>query len=206
MIKEQVKKFIPYIGISVLAFVIGRYTMTTSTIKEAETKYKKTLAESIVSIDREYNQYLSEQTEQIKKDYDLRIKKLTQTSKVTVINKDGTTTITEKTKTKEDQNSKSSEVINSNKTDKKTELATTESAKSTLNTETKTSKETIKTTSTAQWRLYSIIEIVDFTGERVVGYGAGIMYDIGPFNVGTLGIYAPSNTNKSIGLTLGITL
>jgi hypothetical protein len=178
--------------------------MTSSVTKESESKYEKLLSEYQASSKLSYEQKLLAETETIKKDYETKLSKITETSKTTVISKDGTTTITENTKTKEDKTSKSSETADTKKTDSSTKIDTADSEKYKQEKVTETVKEIVKITPPRSFRAYGIAEIDDVTGEKVLTYGAGIMYDIGPINVGTLGTYAPTTTKKGVGITLGI--
>lgn len=192
------------VGSLALAFLTGRYTMRGSVTKELETKYERLYSEYQSSTKLSFETKLAEEVASVKSDYETKLNKITETTKTTVISKDGTTTITENTKTKEDRTSKSSESSESKRSDVTTKVDTSDDRSSKQEKVTETVKEIVKITSPRSFRAYGLVEINDIANEKFLVYGAGIMYDIGPVNVGTLGTYSPLTHEKSAGITLGV--
>ena len=204
----KVREIGPYVlAASLFFFLLGKYTATITVSKDYESKYAEAVQKVEETTKSQYQQQLSSQIVQIKAEYEAKIAKITDTSKVTVIAKDGTTTITEKTKVAEN-----TEVKTNTDSSKKTDTAdTTQVASKTTNTDTKTvnseKKEVTTTTAAAKFRFYgmAVTEVYHDTDFKM-SYGSGVMYDVLFANVGVLGIYTPTTGSTSVGFTLGISL
>lgn len=209
MISLPKELLVKYGSVAVLisvAFLAGRYTTKSSITKEIETQYQQRLSEQEQVVQNAYEQRLLIATIAIKSEYDSKIAKNIETTKVTVTNKDGSSVVTEKTKTQENSQS-----IVSTNTDIKTDSSSTASASSaTSNSKssevTQSKKEISKTTSSPSVRLYGTV-LIDYGHPKQDNlFGFGTSYDFGVINVGTIGLYRPSDSKGYMGITLGVNL
>jgi len=204
ILPNTVTKYLPVVGIAVCAFLAGRYTTKDSVTKELDTKYHEQLAQFEQTSKQEYEQKLAVETEKTKMDYEAKISKITDSKKTTVIDKDGNTTITEETKTKENTEEKETKTDDktSNKTDTKDVVSN--DTKTETKDISKETKEITKITPPPAIRIYAMMLLDDVVHQRDPMYGSGAMYDLGFLNVGTVGLFSPTTSKTSVGFTLGI--
>lgn len=170
----------------VLSFAFGRYSIRSSLEKE--------FARESQRIELEYTDSLKQlEAYHARELSDLKTK-ITEMEKVTVIDKDGKTTITEKTKTKEKSKTKEKVV------DRET---TKEQVKVVVETK-EVVKEVTKTIAPPTWRVYGTALLSEPSQPKRSSYGAGFMYDVGPFNVGAYGLHNPDEKKGALGFTAGI--
>lgn len=186
------------------AFAAGRYTMKSSVEKETDLKYSEQYQQLVVKSELDYKQKLKEETESMRKQLDLVTSKVTEIDKTTTTKPDGTVIVSEHKKIDSDT--------------KQTVIVTDDKKSAEVSSETKVSKEasdtkgkvdeTVKTVETItpppSWRVYASTSIRDPLGARKVEYGVGGMYDLGPVNCGVFGLGGVANSDKSLGVTLGL--
>jgi len=201
---DSIKKLGPWFAaVALIFFLIGKYQATATVTKELEVKYSETTHKFEESTKLKYDQQISAITESMRVDYESRIAKITSTSKKTVIAKDGTTTIIEKSKIEENTDTKNTTVATSNKIDEKTTQVSQTDTKIDNREVNKDMKEITKIVSTPLLRMYSSVVIDD---KKDLTFGSGMMYDLYFANVGILGTYTPNTTRKAVGLTFGLNL
>lgn len=179
-------------AVCVLSFAGGRYTMRQTVEKEASVKYEEKLKQTTEELQTKYAEQLKQETEQIRQRFEQTV------DRTTTKKPDGTTIVTEHTKTKE---SSSQDKTSKEKTAEKTvdsSKSTTDSSKS------ETSRSSTITTPPPSWRAYAATAVTAPMSDRRVSYGAGGMYDFGPLNAGGFGLYSPQANETTLGITLGI--
>jgi len=176
-----------------LTFAGGRYSVKNSVETDKLLEKQKT------ELTSQFEERLKEVNELHTKELVEQKSKFTDTTKTTVINKDGTTTVTEHTTVKEKSKVKERVVV-------KVEVKEVE--KIVVKTEIQIKeviKEVTKITPPPSWRAYGVGAVVSPGDRNTMGYGAGGSYDFGPLNVGGFGVYTPNASDKVLGLTVGIT-
>lgn len=176
-----------------LAFAGGRFSVKNTVEVDKLLETQKT------ELTMQFEERLKEVNESHTRDLEEQKSKFTDTTKVTVINKDGSTTITEKTTVKEDTQVKERVVV-------KVEIKEVE--KIVVKTEIQIKeviKEVTKITPPPAWQAYGVGAVVSPGDRNTLGYGAGTTYNFGPINAGGFGIYTPNAKDNVIGLTVGIT-
>jgi len=201
---NSIKQLGPWFAaVALIFFLIGKYQATVTVSRDYESKYAEAVQKSETSIKLKYDQQISAITESMRVDYESKIARITNTSKKTVIAKDGTTTITEKTKIKENTEVKDTAISIFTRTDEKTTQVSQTDTKIDNKEVNKETKEITKITPASLFKLYSSVTIDD---EKDLTFGSGLMYDLYFANVGILGTYTPNTTRKAVGLTFGFNL
>ena len=199
---NMVKIIVPSVLVLVLGYALVKRTVETSVESKYKNEYEQYKRELIESEEKKY----AEQINKMKTEYEQKISRITQTEKVIVIEKDGKTVITEKTKIDENNQTKSKDTSKSKtvaKDDKSTIVDNTEKKSGTEIEITDTYK---KVSLDSTFRVYGIVMTGDNLKmkEEYLKYGSGVMYDINILNVGFQGIYSPVDSEKFIGLTFGV--
>jgi hypothetical protein len=199
-----VKKNWLFVAVAVVSFAFGRYTLKQSVIETVQKQFESKQTENIVEIEKRLTEQFKSSLEDVKKSIERASSKELETEETITVNKDGSQTIVRKTKQKEDtksiENNESKTQITQDNKDQTD--SSRQSNKEVITRE--VIKEVTKITPGPSWRMYAAAILDDPFDQRKVKYGAGTMYDIGPFNVGVVGLYEKSQNMLSTGLTFGI--
>jgi hypothetical protein len=188
------------LGLISVAYVYGKRESKLEVTKEYELKMLEHDKQVSESFSKEKQQLLAEYTSKVSE----LEKKIVQTEKETIFKKDGTVIVKEKTKTK---SSKKKTATIAEKKEVKTEKVEQKSeSKETVKVVDEKSKEKVvqETTSPPSWRVYGTALFAKDKSNINTSYGAGFMYDIGPFNAGAYGLYSSETLIPAAGVTLGV--
>jgi hypothetical protein len=192
--------FIVTIGLISVAYVYGKRESRSEVTKE----YEKKLVEQEHTLKSQF----AAEKEQIVHEFSAKIRsmeeKLVNTEKETVFNKDGTITIKEKTKVKTKTKKTSNIADKKSETKEKIETKTEETKKETVVQEKSKEKVVKSITSPPTWRVYGTALMAKLSQPKNLSYGAGVMYDLGPYNIGAYGLHLTETKQPALGITAGV--